>query len=259
MTCFVPLSIVPSCSQGIPGESIRESTSLSNEGNQVGGKGIADIASAIGKHGLLVTKILEEVFSDEVNREPFAEEVKAVESACSKLARSPISDLAAPSEPENKVIADIAAVIRRLFLYLTQGLKKITTALESRIQILEDVRAAQAELDNIKAYKEAPYDSSVFDVEVTLSKKSPAHGMSLWSILVHYGLKKKDDSRPTSEAQLDALISNIKSKEETASSESTRTNQKVTMLNRTRESYISLLSELVMGEAKLMRSIISLI
>lgn len=159
------------------------------------------------------------------------------------------------SAPDD-VIADIAVVLKKLFYYLNEALERIGEDLDSRIQALNDVNAAQRALDNIKAYQPEPYDPSVFDVVLPVGEESPAHGMSLWKALVLYGFKKESDGRPTKEAELDALIGTVKTRAQDATSLTTKMNQRMTMLNRTRESYASLLSEIVMGNVKLMRAII---
>ncbi|RXZ38788.1 hypothetical protein D9O50_04625 [Oxalobacteraceae bacterium CAVE-383] len=180
-------------------------------------------------------------------------------SASPAPAKSSIGKSPASSDARHEIITDLADVMRRLFLYLNQALQKIGDELDSRRQTVADVTAAQTALDHIKNFQNSPYDPSLFNVAVPLEAESPAEGKNLWSLLVYYGLKKQGDSPPANEAELDALIGDVKTKGTAASSLAAAINQKITMMNRTRENYVSLLSELIMGDVKLMRSIINML
>jgi hypothetical protein len=113
------------------------------------------------------------------------------------------------SSPE----ADTIRLNREFAVLLQRMWKTMEVEQGSRVGTLTELVEVTKNLKNISTSAVEPIDSKLYDVEITLDFRSPAHVgkegtqiMSLWQLMRTYDLCKEGDARPTKREELKNLI-----------------------------------------------------
>ncbi|HEY4318369.1 MAG TPA: hypothetical protein VGN04_12270 [Herbaspirillum sp.] len=155
------------------------------------------------------------------------------------------------------VILSLEEILLKLANHLSARVERIGNSLDSRSMTMQDLGNVERALAGIKEDGVPPYTAETFNIPVKLEYGSPAQGKDLWSVLVYYGIQKKEDAPPQTKPELEALIGTLSSKISSLSTLSNETITRMNLISGNRDNYLSQATELIMRELKLMLSILN--